>query len=86
MTGLRRTLGLCIALAAFQAPSWATGLSTGAARLDELQDTFRHAVEQLQRGHKDEALRALQKVIASSPDQKAAYEMWISTSMSRQSR
>jgi HEAT repeat protein len=79
MTGLRRTLGLCIALAAFQAPSWATGLSTGAARPDELQDTFRHAVEQLQRGHKDEALRALQKVVASNPDQKAAYEMWTTT-------
>ncbi|MDZ4773676.1 MAG: HEAT repeat domain-containing protein [Planctomycetota bacterium] len=72
MTGLRRTLGLCFALAAFESPIWAL-------RFDELQDTFRLAVEQLQRGHKDEALRALQKVIASSPDQKAAYEMWKST-------
>ncbi len=79
MTGLRRTLGLCIALAVFEAPSWATCLPTGAARPDEMQDTFRHAVEQLQRGHKEEALRALQKVIASAPDQKAAYEMWKST-------
>ncbi|MBL8857571.1 MAG: HEAT repeat domain-containing protein [Planctomycetes bacterium] len=72
MTGLRRTLSLCLALAAFQAPTWAN-------RLDELQDTFKHAVDLLQRGHKEESLRALKKVLAASPDQKAAYEMWKST-------
>jgi CheY-like chemotaxis protein len=72
MTGLRRTLGLCVALAAFQAPAWAF-------RPDELQDTFKNAVEMLQRGHKEDALKALQKVVAMNPDQKAAYELWTTT-------
>ena len=72
MTGLRRTLGLCIALAAFQAPTWAN-------RPDELQDTFQHAVDMFQRGHKDDALKTLQKVLAMSPDQAAAYELWKGT-------
>lgn len=72
MTGLRRTLGLCVALAAFQAPLWAN-------RPDELQDTFKLAVDMLQRGHKEDALKALQKVLAMSPDQKAAYELWKTT-------
>lgn len=72
MTGLRRTLGLCIALAAIQAPTWAN-------RPDELQDTFTYAKDQFQRGRKDEALQALKKVLAMGVDQKAAYEMWKST-------
>jgi HEAT repeat protein len=66
MTGLRRMLGLCLALAAFQAPIWA----------DELQDTFKSAVDMLQRGHKEEALKAIQKVAAMNADPKAAYELW----------
>jgi HEAT repeat protein/CheY-like chemotaxis protein len=80
MTGLRRTLGLCVALAAFQAPIWASAPVRGAVRTaDELQDTFKQAVEMLQRGHKEDALKALQKVLAMSPDQKQAYELWTST-------
>ena len=73
MTGLRRTLGLCVAVALIQAPIWAS------ARPDELQDTFKSAIELLRRGHKDEALKALHKVLAMNPDQKAAYELWKST-------
>jgi HEAT repeat protein len=69
MTGLRRMLGLCIALAAFQAPIWA----------QELQETFKQAVDMLQRGHKEDALKAIQKVLAMQPDQKAAYELWTTT-------
>ncbi len=72
MTGLRRTLGLCIALAAFQAPTWARPV-------DELQDTFTQAVDMFERGHKDDALKGIQKVLAMSPDQKAAYELWSNT-------
>lgn len=72
MTGLRRTLGLCIALAAFQAPTWARPV-------DDLQDTFNQAVDMYERGHKDDALKAIQKVLAMSPDQKSAYELWTNT-------
>lgn len=69
MTGLRRTMGLVFALAAFQAPLWA-------ANLDEVTDTFKQGVEQWQRGHEKEALDLFKKVLASSPSQESAYALW----------
>lgn len=71
MTGLRRTLGLCVVWAAFQTPALA-------ARPDDLSDAFDQVVEMLQRGRRDEALTAMRKLLAMSPDQKAAYELWSS--------
>ncbi|MBK7874631.1 MAG: hypothetical protein IPJ77_02590 [Planctomycetes bacterium] len=69
MTGLRRTMGFVFALAAFQAPLWATNL-------DEVTDTFKQGVEQWQRGHEKEALDLFKKVLASSPTQESAYALW----------
>jgi CheY-like chemotaxis protein/thioredoxin-like negative regulator of GroEL len=69
MTGLRRTLGFAIALAAFSAP-------TRAWPADEMSDTFKQGVELLERGHKEEALKAFQKVLAMSPNEEAAYALW----------
>jgi HEAT repeat protein len=79
MTGLRRTLGFAIALAVFSAPSWAAvrGLSA-----DEISDTFKQGVDLLERGHKDEALKAFQKVLAMSPNEEAAYSLWKETDYS----
>jgi HEAT repeat protein len=73
MTGLRRNLGLAIAILAFSAPSWAAVRVISA---DELSDTFKQGVDLLQRGHKDEALKAFQKVLALSPNEEAAYGLW----------
>jgi HEAT repeat protein len=73
MTGLRRNLGLVIALAALSAPSFATPSQ------DDLKSTFAQAVELYRRGKNDEALAALQKAVASEPTQEAAYELWKET-------
>ena len=70
MTGLRRTIALA-ALALMTAPAHAAAF--------DVKDDFAMAVEMLQRGKKDEALKALQKVIAQSPDQATAYELWRGT-------
>ncbi len=72
MTRLRPTLGLVLFLAAFQAP-------THARTVDEFSDTFQQGVELLQRGRKDEALKAFQKVLAMSPSQESAYALWRDT-------
>lgn len=69
MTGFSRTLGLVFALAALHAPVWALAP-------DDLHDAFDQGVEMLKRGHNDEALKAFQKVLAMSPSQPAAYELW----------
>jgi CheY-like chemotaxis protein len=79
MTGLRRTLGFAFALATFAAPTWAA-VSRLAA--DEISDTFKQGVDLLQRGHKEEALKALQKVLAMSPNEEAAYSLWKETDYS----
>jgi CheY-like chemotaxis protein len=68
MIGMRRTLGLCLTLFALQAPAW--------ARVDEPQDSLNTAIEMLERGRKEEALKAIQKLNATQLDQKAAYELW----------
>lgn len=72
MTGLRRTMGFVCALAALQAPLWARPA-------DELSDTFNQGVEMWQRGHEKEALDLFAKVLASSPTQESAYELWKNT-------
>ncbi len=69
MTGLRRTIVLA-ALALMTAPAHAAF---------DVKEDFAMAVEMLQRGKKDEALKALQKVLAQSPDQATAYDLWRST-------
>lgn len=69
MTGLRRTFVLA-ALALMTAPAHAAF---------DVKEDFAMAVEMLQRGKKDEALKALQKVLAQSPDQATAYDLWRNT-------
>ncbi len=76
MTGLRRALGLFVSIAAVSTSTWAYSPARWTPAPDELSDTFSSAIELLQRGRKDEALAALKKVVAMSPDQKAAYELW----------
>ncbi|MFN0008847.1 MAG: response regulator [Planctomycetota bacterium] len=73
MTGLRRNLGLVIALAALAAPSFSF------TSQDDLKSTFAQAVELYRRGRNDEALAALQKAAAMEPSQEAAYELWKET-------
>lgn len=72
MTGLRPTLGLAVLLVLFQTPARALAA-------DDLKSSFDQGVELLRRGRNDEALKALQKVLALSPDQAAAYELWKDT-------
>jgi len=87
MTGLRRNLGLAIALAALSAPSFSSPSSSGRASparpapaaVDELKDAFTQAVELYRRGKNDEALAVLQKAVAASPSQESAYELWKTT-------
>ncbi|MCY2961569.1 MAG: HEAT repeat domain-containing protein [Planctomycetota bacterium] len=76
MIGLRRALGLFVSVAAISTSTWAFAPAALAYAPDELSDTFSSAIELLQRGKKDEALVQLKKVVAMSPDQKAAYELW----------
>lgn len=76
MIGLRRALGLFVSAAAISTSSWAFAPAALAYAPDELSDTFATVIDLLQRGKKDEALAQLKKVVAMSPDQKAAYELW----------
>ncbi len=80
MTGLRRNLGLAIALAALTAPAWASPPAGIAS--DDVKDTFGQGVELFRRGKNDEALAAFQKVLAMSPSQDAAYALWKETDYS----
>jgi CheY-like chemotaxis protein len=79
MTGLRRTLGFAIASCLLTAPTWAALRGRSA---DEISDTFKQGVDLLERGHKDEALKAFQKVLAMSPSEEAAYSLWKETDYS----
>jgi len=72
MTGLRRSMGLVFALAALQAPLWAS-------KLDEVSDTFNQGVELWLRGKEAEALQLFKKVLALSPSQESAYALWRET-------
>ena len=73
MTGMFRTLGLvlCLATPALARPAHGPQ--------DDLKTTFNQGVEMLQRGHHDEALAAFQKVLAMSPTEEQAYDLWKST-------
>ncbi len=75
MTGLRRNLGLVIALSSLTVPAWARG----SVASQDVKSTFDQGVEMLQRGHHDEALAAFQKVLAMNPTQEQAYELWKSS-------
>lgn len=74
MTGLFRNLGLVICLAS---PVVAGSLARSGQ--DDLKATFDKGVEMLQRGHPDEALAAFQKVLAMSPTEEQAYDLWKTT-------
>ena len=77
MTGLRRTLGLVVALAALNPPAWASISSApGMLLADEAQDTFQQGIEMLERGRRDEALKLFQKLLASDLSQDQAYDLW----------
>ena len=66
MTKSRRTLGLCLALAALATPlfSQATG------------DLYSEGVDLLARGRKTEALAKFQAILAADLSNEAAYELW----------
>lgn len=70
MTGSPRTLGLLLAAALLTGPI---------ALAQDVQSTFRQGLELLERGRKDEALRAFQKVLGMDPSSEQAYELWTST-------
>jgi len=78
MTGLRRTLGLVVALAALTPSTWAlSASSTGAPRaLDEAQDTFKQGIEMLERGRREEALKHFQRLLGMGLTQEQAYDLW----------
>lgn len=66
MTQSRRTMGLCLALAALAAPSFA----------QDLGELYNEGVDLLSRGRKDEALAKFQAILAADPSDEAAYELW----------
>jgi tetratricopeptide (TPR) repeat protein len=70
MTGPHRKLGLWLAAALLTAP---------VALAQDVQSTFKEGLELLERGRKEEALRAFQKVLAMDPTNEQAYELWTST-------
>lgn len=69
MTGLRRTMGFVIALAALQAPLWAVAP-------DEFSDSFKQGVDLWQRGREAEAIAAFNKALANNPTEESAYALW----------
>lgn len=77
MTGLHRTLGYVVALAALHAPLCAN--TPSARALDEVQDTFKQGVELWERGHEKEALALFNKVLGMSPSQESAFALWQET-------
>ncbi len=66
MTQSRRTMGLCLALAALAAPTFA----------QDLGELYREGVDLLSRGRKEEALAKFQAILAADPSDEAAYELW----------
>ena len=70
MTGLLRNLGLSLVFVALAAP---------AATAQDLKTSFDEGVALLRRDRDDEALSVFQKMLASAPDQTAAYDLWSST-------
>lgn len=70
MTGMLRSLGLSLVFVALAAPVTVA---------QDLKDSFDAGVAQLRRDNVDEALATFQEILASDPDQSAAYELWSST-------
>jgi DNA-binding NarL/FixJ family response regulator/tetratricopeptide (TPR) repeat protein len=70
MTGSYRKLGLALAALCLTAP---------AALAQDIEGTFKQAVDLLQRDRKDEALRMFQKVLAMDPSAEQAYALWTGT-------
>ena len=70
MTGSYRKLGLALAALCLTAP---------AALAQDIEGTFKQAVDLLQRDRKDEALRMFQKVLAMEPSAEQAYALWTAT-------
>lgn len=70
MTGSTRKLGLLLAAALLTGPM---------ALAQDVESTFKQGLELLERGRKEEALRAFQKVLSMDPTNEQAYELWRST-------
>ncbi len=70
MTGSNRKLGLLLAAALLTGP---------VALAQDVESTFKQGLELLERGRKEEALRAFQKVLSMDPTNEQAYELWRST-------
>ncbi|MBM3988354.1 MAG: HEAT repeat domain-containing protein [Planctomycetes bacterium] len=70
MTGSYRKLGLALAALCLTAP---------AALAQDIEGTFKQAVDLLQRDRKDEALRMFQKVLSMEPSAEQAYALWTGT-------
>ncbi len=70
MTGSNRKLGLLLAAALLTGP---------VALAQDVESTFKQGLELLERGRKEEALRAFQKVLSMDPSNEQAYELWRST-------
>ncbi|HTF86811.1 MAG TPA: HEAT repeat domain-containing protein [Planctomycetota bacterium] len=85
MTGSPRTLGLVLALSSFTAPALVHAAPTALAlpaitwQDGDVETTFKEGVEQLRRGHNDEALKKFREVLAKNPTGDQAYKIWNST-------
>jgi len=71
MSRVSRHLGLVLAFALFAAPM--------PAMAQDVEELFREAVELLQRGQKQEALSAFERVLAADPSNQQAFDLWLST-------
>lgn len=72
MRGLRRSIGLFVALSGLALPAW-----SGPA--DEVSDLYREGVDLVRKGRYEEALERFTRVLALQPSHEAAYELWKST-------
>ena len=81
MTGLGRKLGNVVLLAALGGPAWAAtppSPSTAAPRTvqDDAHATLMQAIDLLERGRREQALAAIQKVLAMDLSPEQAYALW----------
>jgi HEAT repeat protein len=74
MTGMRRSLGLLVALVCPVLCAPAIG-----APVDEISDLYFEGVDLLEKGRDEEALERFTRVLAMQPDNQAAYELWKAT-------
>ncbi|MEZ6014179.1 MAG: HEAT repeat domain-containing protein [Planctomycetota bacterium] len=72
MSRVSRHLGLVLALAVFAAPQRAVAQ-------DDVKELFDQARGLLERGEKQDALRAFQRVLAADPSHEQAFELFMST-------